>query len=160
MYTIDTARLNAFVVLVGFMVAVLFQLINLRFQREAESVFQTFPKTVKVTFAILIIFGFACGIGTWVVHEDLSPSWAERITTGIVFFACLFVGSLACLVFPAALPLLGRSCQRLAHRIIDKLYPLFPRIRQSFLKKKPPLLPLTKSDAAPPVVSKGTTPEN
>ena len=128
MSTLNATMLNAFLVLLSFMVTVLLHLINLRFQKEADSVFQALPKTTKLTFAILIAFGWTCGIAMW-ADDELYPAWAARIIIAMVFFACLFVASLASLVFPDALPSLSRSCQRLGKRIIDKLRSLFARIR-------------------------------
>ncbi|RVW11900.1 hypothetical protein VitviT2T_022864 [Vitis vinifera] len=149
MSTLNATMLNAFLVLLSFMVTVLLHLINLRFQKEADSVFQALPKTTKLTFAILIAFGWTCGIAMW-ADDELYPAWAARIIIAMVFFACLFVASLASLAFPDALPSLGRSCQRLGKRIIDKLRSLFTRIRQFCLKRNPPVLPLTKLDTGYP----------
>ena len=157
MFTLNATELSAFLVLLSFMVTVLLQLINLRFQKEADSVFQALPKTTKVTFAILIVLGWICGFAIW-VDDELYPAWAARITIAMVFFACLFVASLASLVFPDALPSLSRSCQRLGKRIIDKLRSLFARIRQYHLKRNSPVLPLTKLDAGYPVPM-GTSPQ-
>ena len=113
MSTLNATMLNAFLVLLSFMVTVLLHLINLRFQKEADSVFQALPKTTKLTFAILIAFGWTCGIAMW-ADDELYPAWAARIIIAMVFFACLFVASLASLAFPDALPSLGRSCRGLA----------------------------------------------
>ena len=149
MSTLNATELSAFLVLLSFLVTVLLQLINLRFQ--------ALPKTTKVTFAILIVLGWICGFAIW-VDDELYPAWAARITIAMVFFASLFVASLASLVFPDALPSLRRSCQRLGKRIIDKLRSLFARIRQYHLKRNSPVLPLTKLDAGYPVPM-GTGPQ-
>ena len=145
--------LNVFLVFLGFLVMVLLHLIDWRFWRLANSVFQPFPRITKVIFAALLAFGYTCEIRIMWVDDDLSPAWTARLTNAMLFFANLLVASLASLAFPDALPSLGRSCQRVGQRIIGKLHSLFTRIQQFDLRRDPPVLPITNMDTGNPAPS-------
>ena len=153
MSTPNGTMLNVFLVFLGFLVMVLLHLIDWRFRRLADSVFQPFPRITKVIFAVLLAFACTCEIRIMWVDDDLSPAWTARLTNAMLFFANLLVASLASLAFPDALPSLGRSCQRVGQRIIGKLHSLFTRIQQFHLKRDPPVLPITNMDTGNPVPS-------
>ena len=132
--------------LLNFIVPVLVALVGWRFQNDTVSVFQAHPTTIKVTVASQLAFVVACGIelGSQTNH---SPSWAALLRAIIMFSALLLVASLASLVFPDALPSLGRRCLSVGHRIfMKKLHTLLTRMQQSQMRRNPPVLPLTNMD--------------
>ena len=103
MSTPNGTMLNVFLVFLGFLVMVLLHLIDWRFRRLADSVFQAFPRITKVIFAVLLAFGCTCEIRIMWVDDDLSPAWTARLTNAMLFFANLLVASLASLAFPVYL---------------------------------------------------------
>ena len=121
--------------LLNFIVPVLVALVGWRFQNDTVSVFQAHPTTIKVTVASQLAFVVTCGIelGSQTNH---SPSWAALLRAIVLFSALLLVASLASLVFPDALPSLGRRCLSVGHRIfMEKLHTLLTRMQQSHEKK-------------------------
>ncbi|RVX00780.1 hypothetical protein CK203_026463 [Vitis vinifera] len=99
--------LSAILALLTFIVPLLINLTDLKFWKEADSVFQVHPINTKVVVLILLAFLLAFGIELTFHTCHLSPTCAALLHTTMVFSGSFSLASLASLLFPGALwPLL------------------------------------------------------
>ncbi|RVW63311.1 hypothetical protein CK203_058770 [Vitis vinifera] len=93
---------KAILALLSFILPLLTNLINLKFQNESNSVFQVHPKTTLVAIAGLLVFALSFGIESTFHSFHLSPTCAAVLRTIMVFSGSLSLASLASLLFPDA----------------------------------------------------------
>ena len=98
-----SSHLTSILALLSFIVPVLLDFVDLKFKKEAHSVFEAHPTTTKLVIASLIAFVLAFEL-VLIFHTcRLSPTCAALLRTTMVFFASLSLASLASLLFPDAL---------------------------------------------------------
>ncbi|XP_010661161.1 uncharacterized protein LOC100260757 isoform X2 [Vitis vinifera] len=95
--------LTAILALVAFFVPALLDLIDLKFQKEANSVFEAHPATTMMAFATLLAFVLAFGIDFTFHSSHFSPICAALLRTAMMFSGSLLLASLASLLLPDAL---------------------------------------------------------
>ncbi|KAJ9680163.1 hypothetical protein PVL29_019451 [Vitis rotundifolia] len=157
---------KAILALLSFILPLLTSLINLKFQNQSNSVFQTHPMTTLVAISGLLVFALSFGIESTFHSFHLSPTCAAVLRTTMVFSGFLSLASFASLLFPAAwrpgiyviyLPLsLGNCLYGLVRKwgewvqqgMMDKLKTLFTRMQQWPVSRSPPILPLTNMDTS------------
>ena len=150
---------NAILALLTFIVPVLIELINLKFQKEVEySVFHVHPITTMVTVSSLLAFVLAFGVEFTFQYS----CGAALLRTIMVFSGSLSLASLVTLLFPDALgpilyhvyallslgnllSLVPRQWNWIHQKIMDKLETVFTG------RRNPPLLPVTMMDTHYPV---------
>ena len=163
---------NAILALLTFIIPVLINLIDLKFQKEVDSVFQAHPITTHVAIIGLLVFVLTSGIGFTFHSSHLSHTCAAVLRTTIVCSGSLSLASLASLLFPDswrpliyliyALLSLGslhrlvrKWCEWVHLEIMDKLQTLFIRMQQWHMRSSPATLPLTNMDPAYRVHAEG-----
>ncbi|KAL6322953.1 hypothetical protein AAG906_022791 [Vitis piasezkii] len=98
-----SSYLTSILALLSFIVPVLLDLVDLKFKKEADSVFEAHPTTTKLVIASLLAFVLAFQL-VLIFHTcRLSPTCAALLRTTMMFFASLSLASLASLLFPDAL---------------------------------------------------------
>ena len=93
---------SAILALIAFVVPVLINLIDLKFQKVADSVFEAHPITTMMFFASLLAFVLAFGTEL-AFHSHLSPTCAALLRTAMMFSGSLSLASLASVLLPDAL---------------------------------------------------------
>ncbi|KAJ9680193.1 hypothetical protein PVL29_019481 [Vitis rotundifolia] len=119
--------LSAILALISFVVPVLISLIDLKFQKEADSVFEAHPITTMMFFASLLAFVSAFGTELTFHSSHLSPTCAALLRTAMMFSGSLCLASLASVLLPDALrPLLYAFYALLSlanlHNLVRKWY--------------------------------------
>ena len=99
---ISSTSRNSILPLLSLILPLLLDLINLKFQKEADSVFYAHPITIKVAITGLLVFALAFGIDFTFHSSHLSPTCAALLRTTMVFSGYLSLASLASLLFPDA----------------------------------------------------------
>ena len=145
--------LSAILALIAFVVPVLINLIDLKFQKEADSVFEAHPITIMMFFASLLAFVLAFGTELTFHSSLLSPTCAALLRTAMMFSGSLCLASLASVLLPDALrPLLYafyallslanlhnqvRKWYHWVHRaIVDNLETVLTGVRQWHLRRR------------------------
>ena len=90
--------LSAILALLTINVSLLINLTDLKFRKEADSVFQAQPRNTKVVVVSLLAFVLAFGIELTFHTRHLSPTCAALLRTTMVFFSSFSLASLASLV--------------------------------------------------------------
>ena len=90
--------LSAIFALLTIIVPLLINLTDLKFRKEADSVFQAQPINTKVVVVSLLAFVLAFGIELTFHTRHLSPTCAALLRTTMVFFSSFSLASLASLV--------------------------------------------------------------
>ncbi|XP_034708411.1 uncharacterized protein LOC117931545 isoform X2 [Vitis riparia] len=119
--------LNAILALIAFVVPVLIKLIDLKFQKEADSVFEAHPITTMMFFASLLAFVLVFGTELTFHSSHLSPTCAALLRTAMMFSGSLSLASLASILLPDALRLLLYAFYALLslanlHNLVRKWY--------------------------------------
>ncbi|XP_034709607.1 uncharacterized protein LOC117932461 isoform X1 [Vitis riparia] len=145
--------LTAILALVAFFVPALLDLIDLKFQKEANSVFEAHPITTMMAFATLLAFVLAFGIDFTFHSSHFSPICAALLRTAMMFSGSLLLASLASLLLPDALrPFLYvfytflslanmhdllRKCSLWIHlKIMDNLDTVLTAMRQWHMRRR------------------------
>lgn len=155
------ACLTPTLALLTLIVPALISLIDLKFQKGSESVFQVHPVTTMVVVVSLLTFVMSLGIVlTFRTYHpsDVASSLAALLHTTVVFSGSLSLASLASLLLPDALrPFLYVCCallslgyllslvtghyQEVHQRLMDKLHTLFSGMRAHMGGRLCPSLP-------------------
>ncbi|RVW86595.1 hypothetical protein CK203_045618 [Vitis vinifera] len=126
-YNLMLNYLSAILALIAFVDPVLIKLIDLKFQKEVDSVFEAHPITTMMFFASLLVFVLTFGIELTFHSSHLSPTCAALLRTAMMFSGSLSLTSLASVLLPDALrPLLYAFCAFLSlanlHNLVRKWY--------------------------------------
>ncbi|KAJ9680251.1 hypothetical protein PVL29_019533 [Vitis rotundifolia] len=98
-----STHLTSILAFLSFIVPVLLDLVDLKFGKEAHSVFEAHPTTTKLGIASLLAFVLASELVLIFHTSRLPPTCAALLRTTMVFSASLLLASLASLLFPDAL---------------------------------------------------------
>ena len=98
-----STHLTSILALLSFIVPVLLDLVDLKFEKEAHSVFEAHPTTTKLGIASLLAFVLAFELMLIFHTCRLPTTCAALLSTTMVFSASLSLASLASLLFPDAL---------------------------------------------------------
>ena len=169
-YNLMLNYLSAILALIAFVDPVLIKLIDLKFQKEVDSVFEAHPITTMMFFASLLVFVLTFGIELTFHSSHLSPTCAALLRTAMMFSGSLSLTSLASVLLPDALrPLLYAFCAFLSlanlhnlvrkwyhwvHRaIVDNLETALTGMRQSHLRRRgtPSTVPIPTISRVPQV---------
>ena len=160
--------LTAILALVAFFVPALLDLIDLKFQKEGNSVFEAHPATTMMAFATLLAFVLAFGIDFTFRSSQFSPICAALLRTAMMFSGSLLLASLASLLLPDALrPFLYvfyaflslanmrdllRKCSLWIHlKIMDNLDTVLTAMRQRHMRRRgtPSIIPMSTISLVP-----------